>query len=106
TDDKKADEEQTITIRFVPVSPADSVDYLAWSEGAKNAVEERAEKEKTYPRLNDVTVEAAVKFDGQRRVVALDLSKVDDYKGEMKRVDIIFPKVNGKATVYGVGFNK
>lgn len=106
TNDESTDEEQTITIRLIPVSPADSVDYLAWSEGSKNAAAERAEKEKKYPRLNDVTVDATVKFDGRRRVVSLDLSDVKDYEGAMKRVDIIFPNIDGKATVYSVGFDK
>ena len=95
-----------VTVRFTPVSPADGVDYLQWSEGAFDRDKDRAEKEKTRPRLPQLYVNVPVKFDGKRRVVSVDLSKVEGYSGAMKSVEIIFPKTNGKATLYRVGFVK
>ncbi|MBQ2038121.1 MAG: hypothetical protein II486_01575, partial [Thermoguttaceae bacterium] len=103
---EKADVDGGVTVRFTPVSPADGVDYLQWSEGAFDRDKDRAEKEKTRPRLPQIYVDAPVKFDGKRRVVSVDLSKVEGYSGAMKSVEIIFPKTNGKATLYRVGFVK
>lgn len=105
-DVQDAEAEQTITVSIIPVSPADSVGYLAWSEGNKNVEQDRAEKEKTYPRLSNISVDVPVKFDGQRRTIAVDLTDVQGYDGAMKGIMIFFPKIAGKATIYSVGFSK
>ncbi len=98
--------EETATVCITPVSPADAIDYLQWSEGTKNKDQDRLEKSKTYPRLESIYVNIPVKYDGVRRELKIDLSAYENYKGAMKRVEIFFPKRDGKATIYRIGFNK
>lgn len=98
--------DDVVTVRLTPVSPADSVDYLQWSEGNKNKEQERVEKEKKFPRLAPVCVDAPIKFDGVRRTIVVDLSSVEGYKGAMKSVEIVFPVRAGKAELFSVGFEK
>lgn len=96
----------TITVRFVPVSPADFVDYLQWSDSANNKEQEKIDLEKKHPRLPDVYVDVPVKFNGERQTLEVDLTKVEGYKGAMKRVEIIFPKTEMKVQLFRVGFAK
>ncbi|MBQ5788907.1 MAG: hypothetical protein IIW01_01340, partial [Thermoguttaceae bacterium] len=93
-----------LSLKIEPVSPADSLDYLSWSEGDKDRDKERAEKAKTHPTLAPIIVPVPVDWDGERRTIRVDLSQIDAYKGAMKKVVIDFPKRDGQARFYRVGF--
>lgn len=101
-----SDVDDIITVCLTPVSPADSVDYLEWSEGSKNREQDRLEKEKLFPRLPQIFINVPVKFDGNRRTIEVDLKSHENYVGAMKSVEIIFPQRNGKAQVHSVFFEK
>lgn len=102
--DADASAPTALTIKIERVSPADSLDYLSWSEGDKDRDKERAEKAKTHPTLPPVVVSVPVDWDGERRTLRVDLSQLDDYKGAMKRLSVEFPKRSGEARIYRVGF--
>ena len=91
-----------------PVSPADACWYLQWSEGAKDSAKDRAEKEAANPRLPEFTVEAPVKRadDGKAWSVSVDLLQVKEYKGAMRRIQLAFPKGEGKVNLKRVAFSK
>lgn len=95
-----------ITVRVTPVSPADFVDYLQWSEGSKDKEKDRIEKEKDYPRLPQIYINVPVKFDGKRQTISIDMTSAQNYQGAMKQLEIIFPKRNCKAILYSVGFER
>jgi hypothetical protein len=99
-----ASEPTALSLKIEPVSPADSLDYLSWSEGDKDRDKERAEKAKTHPTLAPIIVPVPVDWDGERRTLRVDLSQIDAYKGAMKKVVIDFPKRDGQARLYRVGF--
>ncbi len=105
-EDVGAVEKKDETLKFVltPFSPADTIDYLQWSEGDKDQAREREEKHKTRPVLPNIEFSAPVKFDGERRVVRVDLRDVKGYDGAMKRLALLFPARNAKATLYSVRF--
>ncbi|MGI6401499.1 MAG: hypothetical protein ACOX0A_05235 [Thermoguttaceae bacterium] len=94
-----------ITVAFTPVSPADSQWYLQWSEGQKDATQDRAAKEKEFPRLQEVYVNAHVErsSDGAEWSVHIDLSKVEGYEGAMRQIRLIFPPFDGKINLRKVG---
>ena len=102
--DADASAPTALTIKIERVSPADSLDYLSWSEGDKDRDKERAEKAKTHPTLAPVVVSVPVDWDGERRTLRVNLSQLDDYKGAMKRLSVEFPKRQGLARIYRVGF--
>ncbi len=103
-EDSKPIEE--ITLSFTPVSPADSQWYLQWSEGAKDRDADRIEKEKNYPRLPDITCNAAVERNSDNNAwrVRVDLSKLERYQGAMRRLKIVFPAGDGKVNIKRVRF--
>jgi len=103
-DDASADAPTALSLKIERVSPADSLDYLSWSEGDKDQQKERAEKAKTHPTLAPIVVPVPVDWDGERRTIRVDLSQIDDYKGAMKQIVIGFPKRAGEAKIYRVGF--
>ncbi len=102
--DADASAPTALSVKIERVSPADSLDYLSWSEGDKDRDKERAEKAKTHPTLAPVVVSVPVDWDGERRTLRVDLSQLDDYKGAMKRLSVEFPKRSGQARIYRVGF--
>jgi hypothetical protein len=102
--DADASAPTALSLKIEPVSPADSLDYLSWSEGDKDRDKERAEKAKTHPTLAPIIVPVPVDWDGERRTIRVNLSQIDAYKGAMKKVVIDFPKRDGQARFYRVGF--
>ena len=102
--DVSADAPTALSLKIEPVSPADQIDYLGWSEGDKSVEKDRAEKAKTHPTLAPIIVPVPVDWDGERRTLRVDLSQIDAYKGAMKKVVIDFPKRSGQARLYRVGF--
>lgn len=93
-----------LTLKLVPVSKADFTDYLGWSEGDKDAAKERAEKAKTHPRRDPLTVKVPIQLDGTRRTTRVDLTKVPGYDGAMKRLTVEFPARDGQTRIYRIGF--
>ena len=102
--DATSSPDDKIVVALTPVSPADSADYLQWSEGSKDKEKELIEKEKAFPRLPQIKVDVPVKFDGERRTIRVDLGKIEAYRGAMKRLELKFPKRESKAVLYRVGF--
>ena len=94
--------EDNLEITIVPVSPADTVDYVSWSEGAINHIKDREEKQKTHPVLPEIKLLAPAKFDGARRTLRVNLKGVDGYQGAMRQARVAFPKSNGKAILRSV----
>ena len=102
--DASANAPTALSLKIERVSKADFVDYLGWSEGDKSVEKDRAEKAKTHPALDPITVSVPVDWDGERRAIHVDLSQIDAYQGAMKQVVIGFPKRSGEARIYRVGF--
>lgn len=99
---------EKLTLIFTPVSPADACWYLQWSEGDKDSAKDRAEKEATHPRLPEFTVETPLKraVGGKGWTVTVDLTKVKEYEGAMRRIQIAFPPSEGKVNLKSVKFSK
>ncbi len=99
-----ADEEpiDALTVVFTPVSPADSQFYLQWSEGGKDAAKDRAEKEKTFPRLPEIAFNVPVRRSSKGWSVNYDLSSLEGYKGAMRQMRVIIPQNSGRANLKSV----
>lgn len=97
--------DDVLTVKIIPFSPADSIDYLQWYEDPKSSMKDR-QKEKEHPRLPAISIEAPIRFDGQKDCLRIDLSKIDAYAGAMKSIQLIFPAREGKALIESVRFIK
>ena len=98
--------DDVLTVKIIPFSPADTIDYLQWSEGPKDSIEARRQKEKEYPRLPEISIDAPIRFDGQKATLRVDLSKIEAYAGAMKSLQLVFPAREGKAQIESVRFIK
>ncbi|MGL4943623.1 MAG: hypothetical protein ACRC46_10580 [Thermoguttaceae bacterium] len=86
-------------IAFInPFSPADTTDWLGWSEGTQNKEKEQEAKRDRFPSLPAVAVPFTVTADGVNRVYRIDLRQATAYRGAMKNI-LIHAKEPGTAEV-------
>lgn len=103
-DHNNVTENTALAVTLQPYGPSDFTDYLAWSEGAKDAEKERREKAKTFPPVPSIETSLPITCDGKSRVYRLELSQFAAYKGAMKKLQFRFPDFPGKATVKRIEF--
>ena len=94
-----------LKVHLSPFSPADTVDTMKWPLTPKQE-QEKAEKEKTYPVLPEITLPLQISCNGERSQLQFDLRDLDRYTGPMKRVSIEFPNIKGEADIYEIRFMK
>jgi hypothetical protein len=83
-----------------PVGPQDTTDFFLWSEPEiEDAIKEKREQ---FPPAQPVRISFDVTADGEMRVYRVSLSDNPEYKGAMKQLRIVFPKMDGTVRVRSI----
>lgn len=91
-----------IVVQFYPVSPYDLID-----ETNRQRLDEARKTDpsvKDYPKLERISKEVPIVFDGKTKKIRIDLTELQGYIGGMQQLDIVFPKREGQAIVSHVRF--